>query len=287
MTRTDIYQTVTNDIIAAIEAGQTSEKFTLPWAGAHGLPTNAATSNVYRGINIPVLWAHQQRHGYSSHQWATYKQWQALGAQVKKGEKASSIVFWKNIETQESEAEETQPRMVARWSAVFNADQVEGYQPATIKQGSNVVDTIMHVEHFINNTKAIIIHGGTQAFYDLQKDMITLPERNLFRGTEERTAVEAYYATALHELTHWTGAGHRLDRFTDMTKHHYAYEELIAELGSAMLCTLLNITGNSRHDHAQYIDGWLRALKNNKMYIFSAASKAQKAVDFLYGLQPK
>lgn len=285
----DVYQTVTNAIIKAIESGQTADKFIMPWNGFNSLPINASTDKAYRGINIPMLWMSQLENGYQSGLWATYRQWKQVDAQVRKGEKGTSIIFWKMIEAEpENDNQDAEIRMFARWSIVFNADQVDGYEiPCQDVQGeAQLIDT---ADAFITATDAEIRIGGGQAYYHRQEDYIALPEHSMFHETPTSTATEAYYATTLHELTHWTGASHRLDRqkgkrFGDT---NYAFEELIAELGSAMLCAMLGISSSTRADHAHYIDGWLKALRNDTQFIFSAASQAQKAADFLFSLQPE
>lgn len=285
----DIYQSVTTAIIAAIESGQTAEKFVMPWAGFHTLPMNACTGKTYRGINIPVLWAQQMGKSYQSGYWGTYKQWQEVGAQVRKGEKGTSIVFWKLLDVEpEDDNDEAETRMFARWSVVFNADQVEGFEiPTEERQGTaRMIET---AEDFMTATGATIRTGGTRAYYHRREDYIALPDRDIFHDTPTSTATEAYYSTALHELTHWTGAAQRLDR--KKGKHYgdadYAFEEMIAELGAAMSCAMLGITSSTRPDHAHYIDGWLKALKSDKRFIFSAASHAQKAIDYLWSYQPE
>lgn len=285
----DVYQTVTNAIVEAIESGQTTEKFIMPWNGVSSLPVNASTQKVYRGINIPMLWMAQMENNYQSGFWGTYKQWKQLGAQVRKGERGTSIVFWKVADVEpEDDNQDAETRMFARWSILFNADQVNGYEiPYQETQGD--VQIIDAANAFIAATDATIRNGGSRAYYHRSDDYIALPEIDSFHDTPTMTATEAYYATALHELTHWTGAPHRLDRtkgkrFGDVD---YAFEELIAELGAAMLCAMLGITSSTRPDHAHYIDGWLKALKNDKQFIFSAASQAQKAADYLYSLQPE
>ncbi|MCB0208658.1 MAG: DUF1738 domain-containing protein [Anaerolineae bacterium] len=289
MTRADIYQSVTDAIMQAIEAGQTAEKFVMPWDGFDALPTNATTHKSYRGINIPVLWAHQLGKGYPSGYWATYKQWQEIGAQVRKGEKGAAIIFWKMLEVEpEGDNDEAETRMFARWSTVFNADQVDGFEIPTITQ-EGTAGIIEDAEAFLAATGAVIQQGGTRAYYHPREDTIALPDREIFHDTPTSTATEAYYSTALHELTHWSGAAHRLDRkkgqrFGDAD---YAFEELVAELGAAMLSATLGITSSTRPDHAHYIDGWLKALKSDKRFIFSAASQAQKAADYLCSLQPE
>lgn len=287
--KSDIYQTVTDSIITAIESGQTAEKFVMPWDGMSSLPLNACTGKSYRGINIPMLWVHQLEKGYRSGHWGTYRQWQEQGAQVRKGQKGAGIVFWKLLDIEpEKDNDEAETRMFAKWSVVFNADQVDGFElPVTKSQGT--AETIESAESFMSATGVTIQRGGTGAYYHAGSDYIALPDQDGFYDTPTSTATEAYYSTALHELTHWTGAPKRLDRkksrkFGDA---NYAFEELVAELGAAMLCAMLGITSSTRADHAQYIDGWLKALKSDKRFIFSAASQAQKAADYLFSLQPE
>ena len=290
MSNQEIYQAVTDSIIAAIEAGQTAEKFQLPWSGFSAIPMNAQTKNSYRGVNIPILWASQLQAGFASGYWGTYKQWQERGAQVKKGAKGTKIVFWKEIEIEpHGDNEESESRMFARWSVVFNADQVEGFEIPMPNKAKGTAEILDEAESFIQATGAKIHYSGTRAYYDHKADAITLPERALFRDTQTRTATEGFYSTALHELTHWSGAPQRLNREKGKAygDSAYAFEELVAELGAAMLCASLGITGSTRADHAQYIDGWLKALKSDKKFIFAAASQAQKSADYLKSLQPQ
>ena len=141
----------------------------------------------------------------------------------------------------------------------------------------------------MRNTRAQVRHGGTSAFFRPGDDFIQMPERERFVGSDTSTTTEAYYGTLLHELTHWTGPSRRCDRqfgkrFGDDA---YAAEELVAELGAAFLCAELGITATPRPDHAAYIDHWLRIMKGDKKAIFTAASKASQAVDFLASLQER
>ena len=290
-TRVDVHQQVTDTIIAAIESG--AGQWQMPWhrAGA-GLnrPVNIDTGNRYRGVNIVALWAAAEIRGFASGTWGTYRQWQNAGAQVRKGEKASTVVFYKEIdvaaENETSGETETQSRLFARASAVFNADQVDGYDIA-LPEPVDPVQAIEDAERFVGGTGADIRHGGAQAFYRPSGDYIQMPEKERFVGSETSGATESYYATLLHELTHWTGAAKRLDRqfggrFGDDA---YAIEELVAELGAAFLCAELGVTLTPRPDHAAYLDHWLRVLKADNRAIFAAASKAGQAVDYLGGLQ--
>lgn len=294
MTKRDIYQEITGKIIVLLEQVE-AQGWQAPFAGlaAQGLPTNPVTGVAYRGINIPALWFDQQDKAFTSNQWATFKQWRDKGACVRKGEKASPIIFYKTLTKEEENGaggpEEIHIPMM-RFYSVFNANQVEGYEHGETVQPCDVdpVARIEHADHFCAATGADIRCGGAGAYYDRAGDFISIPETKYFRATETASATENYYATLLHELTHWTGAPHRLDR--DKAKTHaergkYAFEELVAELGAAFLCARLGITQSPREDHAQYLKGWLKALRNDTKFIFKAAAQAGKAAEYLNALQ--
>jgi antirestriction protein ArdC len=287
--RFDIHQHITDQIVAAIERG--AGEFRLPWhraAGSIMRPVNVASKKPYRGVNIVALWATSEEKGYSSGIFGTYKQWADIGAQVRKGEKASFIVFYKEITVAaDSESEDTETRLFARATPVFAAEQVDGYIPAVVETPATVIAPIEQAEAFVANTKATISYGGNRAFYRLSTDSIQLPPREAFIGSATSTPAESFYGTALHELTHWTASEPRCNRqlgrrFGDQA---YAMEELVAELGAAFLCAELGISSEPRADHAQYPTSWLAVLKADKKAIFTAASKASAAVDYLDGLQ--
>jgi antirestriction protein ArdC len=223
--------------------------------------------------------------GYSRPIWGTYKQWQAEGCQVRKGEKASLVVFYKTItvDTETEGEEETAERLIARASCVFNVDQVEGYAPAEAFPAVPQFEPIAAAEALALKVGAEIREGGAKACYSPAEDVVMMPDRVRFQGTATMSAGEAFYATLMHELTHWTA---HPDRCARDLKHRfgseaYAMEELVAELGAAFLCAELGITPEPRPDHAQYITHWLGVLKADKKAIFTAASKAQGAVDYL------
>ncbi len=287
----DVHQKITDRIIAAIEAGV--GQWQMPWSrsGSAGVrPVNAHTGNRYKGVNVVALWAAAEFIGYGSGFWATYKQWRNLGAQVHKGEKANLIVFYKKVEREVEDKETGKPksetRFFARASWVFNADQVDGWQ-APKPEVRSPVEILKHAEDFVAATGADIRHGGNRAYYRPLSDHIQMPHREFFTGTTTSTASEGYYATLLHELTHYAGHERRLNR--DMRgrfgNRAYAMEELVAELGAAFLCADLAITNEPRPDHAAYISGWLDVLKRDKKAIFTAARKASQAADYLSALQ--
>lgn len=291
--RLDVHQQVTDQIIAAIEAG--AGKVVMPWhrSGSNTRPVNIASGNAYRGINVLALWAAAENRGFGSGTWGTYRQWLAKNCQVRKGEKASLVVFYKEFDVAEQNAdtgeEDHSTRLFARASFVFNSAQVDGYEPPAVVTPANPAETLDAVERFVTSTGAAIQHGGESAYYHRGTDHIQMPQKNIFIGTDTMSATESYYAVLLHELTHWTGAKNRLDR--TMGKRFgddgYAMEELVAELGAAFLCADLSITASARPDHAAYIDNWLRVLKSDKRAIFTAAAKASQAADYLSNLQPE
>ncbi len=287
--RFDIHQHITDQIIAAIEQG--AGEFRLPWhrsAGNIMRPVNVASKNAYRGVNILTLWATADAKGYTSGTWGTYKQWAEAGAQVRKGEKAAHIVFYKEITVAaEDDSADAETRLFARATPVFAAEQVDGFTLPVIEAPASVIEPIDAAEAFVTATGAIVAHGGDRAYYRSSTDSIQLPPREAFVGTATSSPTEAYYATKLHELTHWTSRETRCNRqlgkrFGDQA---YAMEELVAELGAAFLCADLGITSTPRADHAQYLDTWLGVMKADKKAIFTAASKASEAAAYLASLQ--
>lgn len=290
--RFDIHQHVTNQIVAMLEKG--AGEFQLPW---HRLvtrtmrPVNVASKAAYRGINILALWAAAEERGYVSGLWGTYRQWLSLGAQVRKDEKASYVVFYKDdhqlrgLERSDDDANDSRSevRLYARASAVFAVEQVENFALPDPLPTAHPVKACEAAEGFIRDIGATIVHDGDRAFYRPLTDVIYIPPPGAFTGTATSSPTEAYYATLFHELTHWTGHKTRIDR--ELGKRFgsaaYAMEELIAELGSAFLCAEKGISPEPRSDHASYLGEWLTLLRSDKKAIFTAASKATEAVQFL------
>ena len=226
--------------------------------------------------------------GYESHEWATYKQWKDAGAQVRKGERSHLVVFWKFKDQDEvpdatqTEFNDRASRLVlVRGYSVFNAAQVDGYTPKAVPLLPEP-ERVESAEAFFCHTQAVIKTGGGRAFYAPAADEIVIPKIERFPDAV------CYYGVLAHELTHWTGHETRLDRDLKATStlEDYAREELVAELGAAFLCAGLGLANEPRKDNAAYVDSWLRVLKGDPKAIFSAASKAQYAADYLHGLQP-
>jgi antirestriction protein ArdC len=288
--RLDIHQKITDQIIAMLERG--AGDFELPWhqpTGGLMRPINVASGRPYRGVNILAIWAAAQERGYVSGIWGSFRQWSEIGAQVRKGEKATFIVFYREHaapDQSDGEQAEQRSRFFAKATPVFAAEQVDGYQPE-LPPAHDPVTAIADAEQFVTATGATIQHEGHRAFYRPSTDTICLPPRDAFTGTDTCSPTESYYATLLHELTHWTSHESRCyrqlgKRFGDDA---YAMEELVAELGAAFLCADLGVSSAPRADHAAYLAHWLRTLKSDKRAIFTAASKASDAVAFLEGLQ--
>jgi antirestriction protein ArdC len=280
----DVYARVTAQIVTAIEQGAGSWR--MPWhtSGRFAFsPINITSRKPYRGINTVCLWAAAQAKGYERGEWATCQQWQERGAQVRKGEKATLVVFWKFAhdagESQDdgSEKPASGSRLLfTRGYSVFNAAQVDGYTPAADAEAP-LPERIAHADAFFTSIGADVRHGGNQAFYAPASDHIQMPPFAAFRDSV------SYYSTLAHESTHWTAPAARCDRqlgkrFGD---NAYAAEELIAELGAAFTCAHLGLSTEPRADHAQYLASWLRVLKADSRAIFTAASKAQNACDWL------
>lgn len=282
----DIYQSVTNQIIAALEAG--TPPWVCPWqAGAGDLaPANLASGRPYRGINVLLLNLRAMGCGYRINRWMTFRQARELGACVRKGEHGTPIVFFKMHEVADRNAAVATPTKrgedrkvipLLRSFTVFNAAQLDdlpdALQPALPAAPDwNACEV---AELILTASQAQIRHGGARAFYVPALDVIQLPERNAFANAT------AYYGTALHELTHWTGHPERCNRVLSSRAHieAYAFEELVAEMGSAFLGNYCGLPGQLQH--ASYIDSWLQALRSDKRLIFTAASQAQKAADYL------
>ena len=286
----DVYTRITDKIVADLEqgvrtwlkpwnAGNTAGRIVRPLRH-NGLP--------YSGINVLMLWAESVVKGFASPTWMTFKQALELDAHVRKGEKGSLVVYANAItRTEETESGELEERSIPflKGYTVFNVEQIDGLpEQYHVKPEvtTTTVERIAHAEAFFAATKADIRYRGTQAYYSVSDDYIQLPVIDAFRDAE------SFYATLAHESAHWTRHSSRLDRDFGRKQwgdEGYAREELVAELSSAFLCADLGLTPEVRDDHASYIASWLTVLKNDKRAIFSAASHAQKAADYLHGLQ--
>lgn len=290
------YEVITAGVLEQMK--QPMEKWERPWARPGlALPKNATTDRSYSGVNVPVLWCTSNRRGYREDTWATFNQWKKEGATVRKGEHGTPVLFFKTYEPKVDDraagkvadagidGDEKAPRRIpiARISYVFNASQVDGAKAAPAPEPVPLDQRYENAERILRESGATIRNGYTRSYYDPQLDEIHLPNKSDFKAVGGATGDEAYYATAFHELTHWSGAHDRLDRqfgkrFGDKG---YAQEELTAELGSAFLCVKSGVTPTAREDHAQYLASWQQVLKDDPKAFTRAASAAQKASDFI------
>jgi antirestriction protein ArdC len=284
-TRRDPYQEVTDRILEALEAG--TKPWIRPWnpdqAEGPQAPFNPTTGKHYRGINVLLLGIAPRAFISGDPRWMTYQQAKDQDWQVRKGEKATTIFFYKTLEIDDPEAENgTRAIPLLRSYAVFHASQVDGipaYKAPTIEdapwQRPEATDIILR------NSGAQVRIGGGRAFYSPGTDHIQLPPESAFRGPPQ------WAATALHELAHWTGHKSRLDR--DLSGRFgssaYAQEELRAELASAFIGATMGLPADIPQ-HASYIESWIKKLRDDKREIFHAAADAQRIADFALSFHP-
>lgn len=265
-----------------------------PWQPGEpgaGIPINPVTGKRYRGINILQLMMQER----TDQRWLTYKQAEAAGAQVLKGEKGTSIQYWKFSEEQTITDEAGRPvlddqgqprkgqlpleRPRVFFATVFNAEQIEGLPPLERKEPSwQVLD---RAEHILQASQAVIRHGEhDRAFYRASTDSIHLPDRSQFKTADQ------YYATALHELGHWTGHSSRLNRdlLNPFGSVEYSKEELRAEIASMILGDELGI-GHDPGQHAAYVKSWIKVLEENPLEIFRASADAERIQDYVLAFE--
>ncbi|MFD6319837.1 ArdC family protein [Methylorubrum thiocyanatum] len=285
----DLHERVTATILQQLDTAD-ADAWTPPWHGADPMPRNALTGKRYRGLNILALWCAAQAHGYTDARWATYRQWAALGAQVRRGERGTLILFYKDLPISDREQatqrtgvddDTTSARFVTRASTLFNIAQVDA-APQTTAPMEVSPAALPAFDTFVTATGAAIQTGGICACYVPATDTIRMPPRNAF------LTAEGYAGTLAHELVHWTGAPHRLAR--DLTgrfgRRAYAAEELIAELGAAFVLADLGLVRTPRPDHAAYLASWLPLLTADPRALGTAAAAASRSAAYLAALQP-
>lgn len=289
-TKQDVFESIVDRLIESIETNQTGT-WDQPWTsvlGGGGLGINASTKKAYRGFNQFVLMLTAASNGYAQNVWATYKQFQALGGQVRKGETGTLLVKWGKTYTCDTDNKkgrfpcpvEGHTSSVHMWASpftVFNVAQQDGFEFELPDLGSEP-ERLAHVEEFVASTGAVIRHEPqNRAYYSPATDSITVPLREQF------DTAQGYYGTVLHELTHWTGAEHRLARkkgrvFGDDA---YAGEEFVAELGATFLAARFGVEAEPHIEHANYLGSWLKKVKADPRSLYRAAADAQAAVEFL------
>jgi antirestriction protein ArdC len=273
------YEVVTESIIKQLESG--AAPWRKPWRTE--LPANLVSKKEYRGINIFLL----ASQGYGSRYWVTYRQARTLGGSVKKGEHGSKVVFWKIDEYQKENKEtgeaEDRKSILLRYYNVFNLEQCDGIkspEPSRfilpIKQCESIINSMPNPPRFVRDSRA---------FYRPSNDSVGMPSRWAF------DSVEGYYSTLFHELTHSTGHPSRVGREGIMDHNpfgneDYSKEELIAELGAAMMCGVAGIESETLDNSAAYLRSWIKRLRSDSRLIVSAASQAQRAADYILARVP-
>ncbi|MFN6122015.1 MAG: ArdC family protein [Actinomycetes bacterium] len=276
MQANELFDKVTADLITAIENG--ASDWRMPWHSlAHGTP-RSADGRPYRGWNALVLAMLAADRGWTSGTWATYKTWTKHGCQVRRGERGTHIVLWKQTERPDTDEDDTTRRsLLARSFVVFAAEQVDGADRCIATDERTPAELIDQADRYFAAIGADIVHGGDQASYSPALDRIRLPRLEQFERPEN------YYSTSAHEHTHWTGHASRLAR--DLTgrfgDRSYGAEELVAELGAAFWCAQLGLEQATRKDHAAYLADWLAILSADPRALLTACSHAQRAVDHL------
>jgi antirestriction protein ArdC len=285
MSSFDLYQEVTNQIVAMLEAGVVPWRSPILGRSHAGHPKNLNTGKQYRGINVFLLAFTAYAKGYGSSYWLTFNQARERGGMVKMGEKSSMVVFWKQYETTDKETGLPTTVPVLRYWNVFNAEQVDGIEiPDAVKFEPLDFKPIEAVEAIARGFVGgpAIEHGGQQAFYRPSTDTVYMPEKTRFASEPE------FYSTLYHEFSHAVGHSSRLDRKLDTApmpfgSPDYGKEELVAEMSAAFLCGHAGIQPSIITNQAAYIGGWLKQLKLDKKLVISAAGQAQRAADWIRG----
>ena len=283
--RHDIYSTITAELTAAIDAG--AGNWRMPWHhdGGTVMRPMSAVGRAYTGINRLVLWASAEAHGFQSGTWATYRQWNDIGAQVRRGETGTHVILWKKQERDEStsadsDGEDRGARFFARSFVVFNQSQVDGAPERTQATVRPIGETAASAKLFLESVGVPVHYGPWDAYFRPDQDRVYMPDREAFDSDED------FISTLGHEIVHSTGSAQRLARETlrDYFKDRSirAREELVAEVGASFLMADLGLAYSPRPDHAAYVASWLNVLGNDTRAIFRAAAAAQAATDWIH-----
>jgi antirestriction protein ArdC len=288
--RTSLHQTITNRIIAELEAG--SVPWVQPWASSAapvGMPFNIVSGRKYSGINVLTLWHATTSRGFSGQGFLTFRQARSLGGTVRRGEQGTDIIYTHRVATHDermrAQREDREPVASVpflRHFTVFAVDQCDGL-PSEFTTLAGTLDSLLIVpaaEALIRATGADFRVGGTHAFYNPVDDFVQVPHpADFFEPLD-------WHRTAFHELSHWTGHPSRLarDQVGAFGSDAYAREELVAELAGAFLCAELGIVPTVRH--SDYIGTWLALLREDSRAVLRAAGAASRAADYILAFHP-
>lgn len=287
-TKKDVYEVITARIMELLDKGIVP--WHRPWRGGRaGKPKNLASGKDYRGVNTFLLHCASMAAGYDSPYWLTFKQTQERGGNIRKGEHGMPVVFWNWVDRQKTDSRTgeavTEEVPFLRYYTVFNVEQCEGIDypkpdTQTVPLNFQPIAECEAVVQGFTDKPTIEQDGHGRAFYRPSTDTVHLPDKARFDSEQ------AYYATLFHELTHSTGHESRLGRNTDQKQAafgsaDYGKEELIAEMGAVFLCGQCGIDGATIENSAAYVDGWRRAIRQDKKLVIHAAAQAQKAADYI------
>tara|TARA_R110002020_G_scaffold332157_2_gene547552 strand:+ start:2195 stop:3082 length:888 start_codon:yes stop_codon:yes gene_type:complete len=277
----DRYQILTNQVIELMQEHGTN--WIKPWqSSAISGHKNKFSNKLYQGTNIFCTAISAYAKGFSSNEWGTYKQWKEAGYQVKKGSKGTDIVYFDKLKIEDKDTNKDKFIPMIKGFSIFNAEQIDGYISAD-KYIEPAPFNHIKAETLVNNSQAVIKHGGSKAFYSPKFDFIQMPDKQDFKGTDTTSAEESYYSTLLHELSHWSGHEKRLDRklVNRFGSKAYAFEELVAETSASFLSAILKVNNQPSIDNAKYLNSWLEILQTDKKAMMKAFSLAQKSADYL------
>ncbi|MDD2229647.1 MAG: zincin-like metallopeptidase domain-containing protein [Candidatus Cloacimonetes bacterium] len=281
----NVYDVINQRIMELLE--QNVIPWKKPWNAQSSYPKNIISGKKYQGVNVFMLACSE----FSSPYWMTFKQCQDKGGHVIKGSKSTPVIFWKWLDRKDAPTEgdnSTNGKIpMLRFYSVFNIEQTEGITPPPAEETHNIFDPVTRAEEIIAAMpmKPDIRFGGGRAYYSPTLDYVQLSHQHTF------DTIEHYYNTLFHELSHATGHANRLGRkgvieTSYFGSHEYSKEELVAEMGAAFLCGHAGIENTTLENSAAYIQGWLKALKNDKTLLVQAAGQAQKASDYILNVKP-
>jgi antirestriction protein ArdC len=288
----------TNKIIAMLE-GDLEGKWERPWVGGEtAMPVSLSTGKRYQGMNVLLLWISAMDRGFTVPVWGTFNAWKSKGIFVNKGEKGTQIAMpipFKirdndgNVKIDANGEEKTGIRYNPGY--VFNAEQTtagDEYRERFATEAPKLAERNAEIDLFFDNC-GIEERVASHAFYKPSENWVGMPGAEMFKDTDDGTATEHYYGTRAHEFIHATGHASRCDRklAAKFDREPYAAEELVAEMGAAILCGILGVQATVREDHAKYIKSWLTVLKNDNSAIFTAAAMANKGITWMMDQQPK
>ena len=264
MTNSTPYAKVTEQILATMQDCD-ANGWEMPWRTLPlGTSRNAVSKRNYSGINRLVLCLLGLEHGYSDPRWITYKQAGELGGNVRKGEKSTRVIFFKTLDIKDKDTQKDKTIPLARYYSLFNVSQCDGIELKPLSNESTIQTDVLTWAQ----TLTTVHLGGNKAFHVPSNRSITMPHLSQFSDQS------AFDATLLHELVHWSAPD------VDRAKDDYAFEELVAELGSVFLCESLGIVYKIEH-HATYLKSWLKSLQDDPKFIAKAARLAEKASGYL------